>query len=409
MTASAYTGRLRKGFREALPYVIGACAVWLAWHVVQQPIIDRAPPQAAVRIAPASAVVLRRAAEAELLADRPDNARDLAGIALDRSPFDVRALRVYGLATSTLGDRARANEVLTLAGNLSLRDDPTHAWLIEQRLRQGNYASAFAHADTLARRRQELHPRVFQLFTAAAVEDPRAVPALARVLAARPPWRQPYLYGLNLSRRNTGVQANLAILLQRSANPLTTEELEQMYMYWLGDGRVEALRTVRDHLRRPPPTPVVANPTFEGGREEIAPFGWMMATGSGYVAEISQDPDRAGQSVLQVNYDGYSQADYLAQQLLMLTPGSYRLVLSSRTDAAPSDGLRLSWSVVCYENHQVLADVRPAASSAWRSEDASFAVPSAGCTAQWLRLNGRPEERRATVAASFDDILLTPN
>ena len=58
-------------------------------------------------------------------------------------------------------------------------------WLIERRLRQGNYVSAFAHADTLVRRRQDIQPEVFSLFTLAGVQDPqRSLPVTADLLAA---------------------------------------------------------------------------------------------------------------------------------------------------------------------------------------------------------------------------------
>src|SRR5690606_6261812 len=104
---------------------------------------------------------------------------------LRQSPFDVRALRVAGLVAARNGQDELANEVVTLAGNWSLRDDPAHAWLIEYRLRRGDDGSAFAHADTLVRRREDVRTQVFDLFTTAANSDPRSLPVLIDLLSVR--------------------------------------------------------------------------------------------------------------------------------------------------------------------------------------------------------------------------------
>ncbi|MGV8930453.1 MAG: tetratricopeptide repeat protein, partial [Brevundimonas sp.] len=150
---SASTPRRSAGAGDIVSFGLIVGAVVLGWQIALQPLMQRAPVEAAIRIAPTSPLVLRRAAEAELGADRNDNAAVLGREAFARSPFDVRALRVVGLTEARAGREDQADDILTLAGNWSLRDDPTHAWLVERRLRQGDYSSAFAHADTLVRRR----------------------------------------------------------------------------------------------------------------------------------------------------------------------------------------------------------------------------------------------------------------
>ncbi|HUH22823.1 MAG TPA: hypothetical protein VLZ51_02035, partial [Brevundimonas sp.] len=216
--------RPRRSVRDLAPYVLTVGAVWLGWQVVLQPVLQRGPPAIAVKAAPGSALVLRRAAETELLAAESDgadaathvdNAAFLAREALVRSPFDVRALRVIGLTEDRSGREDRADALLTLAGNWSLRDDPTHAWLVQHRLQRGDYASALAHADTLIRRRENLRPQVFRLFSTAAAQDPqRALPVVARLVAAHPPWRQAYLDSLYTSREGLQLAVNLAQSLE---------------------------------------------------------------------------------------------------------------------------------------------------------------------------------------------------
>ena len=150
--------RRGRGVQDVISYGLIAVAVVLAWQIILQPLSQRAPVETAIRLAPGSPLVLRRAAESELAAGRVDNAAALSREALSRSPFDVRALRVFGLTEARAGREDEADDILTLAGNWSLRDDPAHAWLVERRLRSGDYVSAFAHADTLVRRRQDLQP-----------------------------------------------------------------------------------------------------------------------------------------------------------------------------------------------------------------------------------------------------------
>ena len=205
---------------EYAPYALTIGAIWLGWQILLQPVIQRAPPELAVRVAPGSPLVLQRAAEAEFVAGekdddarRYDNAASLARDALALAPFNVRALRVVGLTEARAGREPIADEILTLAGNWSLRDDPAHAWLVEYRLRRGDYASSFAHADTLARRREDIRPQIFRLFTlAAATDTARALPEVARLLDARPPWRQSYFDSLYVSGEGLQVAANLAVL-----------------------------------------------------------------------------------------------------------------------------------------------------------------------------------------------------
>ena len=169
------------------PVVVAAGLIWLGWQVALVPLAARAPSEHAVRLSPGSAEVLARAAEGEMRAGDMEDAGYLARLSLSKAPFDVEALRVLAMSEAEAGRTDQADELMTLAGNWSLRDSAAHSWLIESRLRRGNYASAFAHADTLVRRRADLRPQVFNLFSTAAETDPRAGPYLASELADSPP------------------------------------------------------------------------------------------------------------------------------------------------------------------------------------------------------------------------------
>lgn len=395
---------------RVVPYVLTVGAVVLAWQIAIQPFMQRAPVEAAIRIAPGSPLVLRRAAEAELAAGRNDNAAELSRDALARSPFDVRALRVVGLTEARAGRLDDADQILTLAGNWSLRDDPAHAWLVEHRLRRGDYASAFAHADTLARRREDVQPQVFRLFTAAAAGDPqRVLPVLTGLLAAGPPWRSAYLTSLYATNEGLQVAASLAVLLQSSRAPLTTPELQQFYVHTMAKGQIAVLKAVRTRLNRPTSRTAVTNGGFDDPTAP-EPFQWSLIQKAGAAAEVSTDDADRSNPALRVEYDGYSAAN-MARQRVFLTPGRYRLRFNSRTEAGEPAG-RMAWALTCDPGGQSLLSasavtVAGARNRAWTPSIVDFSIPQ-GCPSQWLDLRGLALDRRAPMVVWFDQVAIAP-
>lgn len=394
---------------DIAPYVLTVVAVLLGWQVALQPLMQRAPVEAAVRLAPGSPLVLRRAAESELEAGRIENAAVLGRDALARSPFDVRALRVVGLTEARSGREDNADDILTLAGNWSLRDDPAHAWLVDRRLRRGDYASSFAHADTLVRRREDIQPQVFRLFTAAGSTDPqRSVPVLAGLLAARPPWRPAYLTSLNKTPQELQLAANLAILLQTSRAPLTNTELQQLYRSLLENNQFEAVRMVRERINRPQSDRSVTNSGFADASAP-EPFQWRLFQKAGIVTEIADDDVRPSNAALRLVYDGYA-TGFVMEQLTFLQPGTYRFRADVRIETGEPTA-RLAWTLTCASNGNSFASVPAgapkAAPNAWASLSGQVQVPNA-CPAQWLRLETRAADRRSPTVIWFDNVTVSP-
>lgn len=392
---------------EIAPYALTIGAVVLAWQIAIQPLVQRAPVGLALRLAPGSAQTLSRAAEAELAADRNDNAAELARRSLATAPFNVRALRVFGLTEARAGRVAHANEVLTLAGNWSLRDDPSHAWLIEHRLRRGDYASAFAHADTLARR-ERVWPELFSLFTTAAATDTaRALPVLARLLSNNPPWRSAYLTSLYETTDGLRVAGALAIVLERGAHPLNNTELEQLYVAFLGKGQIAAIQSIRTQLDRPPAATVT-----NGGFDDPAspqPFQWTLVQEAGAVADALPDDIRRDPA-LRVEYSGRQRAT-IARQQIFLAPGRYRFGSEFRIESGEPDG-QLTWSISCAAGIGTFLELPivgagVTAESGWRAMGQEFSVP-ADCTSQWLDLLGQPSLDRRSAVVWFDRISVAP-
>ena len=399
---------LRPGVGDLASYGLIIGAVLLAWQIAIQPLIQRAPVEMAVSLAPGSPLVLRRAAESELAAGRTENAASLSRDALVRSPFDVRALRVFGLTEARAGREDAADEILTLAGNWSLRDDPAHAWLVERRLRRGDYASSFAHADTLVRRREDIQPQVFRLFTVAGNADPaRSLPVVARLLAAKPPWRPAYLASLNLTPEGLQVAGNLAILLQAGQAPFSNQELQDLYGALSNAGGIQAIQTVRGRLNRPSLATLVTNSGFDEA-DHPGPFQWRLYEKAGITAEITADDLAPANPALRVVYDGYASGT-VAEQLVYLAPGSYRLTAAVRTESGnPAD--RLAWTLTCAtagggDKASTPAGARGASTDAWVTLSGRFEVP-ANCPAQWLRLETRAADRRDSTLVWYDRVRL---
>jgi hypothetical protein len=396
------SARAAGGARAWAPYVLTALLIWLGWQVVVGLLVQRAPVEAAIRVAPGSPAVLSRAAEAEMVAGRVDQARDLAEMALRASPFDVRALRILGLSIART-DEAAADPILTLAGNWSLRDDPSHAWLMQRRLRQGDYVGSFGHADALARRREDLRPGIFRYLATAAAEDPRAVPALLQRVAARPNWRGEFLEYLLATDNGPAVQAALAVGLNGRPGALSDTELEMIYVHWLRTGRIPGLVALRETTGRPAPA-LLVDGGFDGG-DGPQPFTWELLTSPGVIPTLSEDDSRERRNALFVQSDGFHAA-YVASQLLTLPPGSGTLSYSARLEAGESDP-RLRWTITCVETPVQLVTVAVPPATDWRRFRLDFIVPREGCTAQWLRLETTQGPRRTSIAAWVDDVAVT--
>jgi hypothetical protein len=280
--------------------------------------------------------------------------------------------------------------------------------LVERRLRRGDYASSFAHADTLARRREDIQPRIFQLFTAAGAADPqRSLPVVTRLLAARPPWRTAYLASLNQTPQGLQVAASLAVLLQAGRAPFTNEELQQFYSALLYAGGVESIQTIRGRLNRPPLETAVTNGGFEEA-DHPGPFQWRLYDEAGIAAEITADDLSPSNAALRVDYNGYASGT-VAEQLTYLPQGAYRFTAAVRSETG-DPAARLVWTLTCATGGGGKISIPTGAAvadNAWTNISGRFEIPSA-CLAQWLRLETRADDRRAPTAVWFDRIEISP-
>jgi hypothetical protein len=252
---------------------------------------------------------------------------------------------------------------------------------------------------------------VFALFTTAALADKRSLPALTKLLAENPPWRTAYFEHLYADADAAAIVAALVVNLEKTKAPMSTPELQRLYMEWTTTRRFAGLRFLRGALQRPPMSLTVANGDFQTpAQKQFYPFGWRADGGPGvFVAFVEEDaaPDNFA---LRVEYDGFSSTG-IAEQLVLLDAGAYTLSGSQKFEAATTES-HLEWNLTCAETGRQLARYKPTGVAdrdvgAWTSFSVKFDVPASQCSAQWLRLSPVPGAgRRRTLISWFDSIQL---
>ncbi len=390
---------------------ISALAVYLAWQICQTVIVDRLPPELALRLAPSSAIAIQRASEAAFTRDQFARSERLAKASLRTAPFSVRALRIVGLTTAESGNEAQADELLTLAGNWSLRDDASHAWLVDRRLRQGSYASAFAHAETLVRRRTGSSDNVLDLFITASMTDNRAIGPLKDMLERRPLWRGEFWSKLLGTPGSDDVLASIALSLHDTPGQMSSGELQLLYEKWLGEGRFEAIRFVSTNLSANTGVTVADGGFDTPADRQTLPVGWELGSSTGVSAEIATDLNNAENSALRTSYSGYG-GGFAARQLIFLRPG--RHTMRGRFSVEdPSAQPNLRATIRCAETRQDIADHSMSLGGdengqGWHAFSKDLIVPITSCSAQWLFFEPSSSELSSRTAVWLDDIQVSP-
>ena len=329
-------------------------------------------------IADMIALAHRRPAAADLaFADRVALYQPLSAL-----PYYIAA----GTRSSQAGTSARALNALALQRDPRLR--PSWAWMMADRAKANDAAAATRALIRLA----VLSPDAGPLWAVVVQvsSDPAARKEIKAEIARGAAWRDGYLANLSASQvdrsivfevlESSGKHApvtNVAPLPgvpddRRAflAQAIAQRDYDRAYLAW-----VQWL---------PAASQAAVGRVFDGdfkGAAALPPFAWELADGVGGTTAV--DP-AAG---LTLDYSG-SDGAVLAKQMVLLTPGRYRLLtqanfrpVSNENGAAP-----LSWTLACVADGKALNDVAvPLDGSAKRVAGAPFDV-AAGCDAQLLSL-----------------------
>lgn len=306
-----------------------------------------------------------------------------------REPLAPEPFLVRGVQASLRGDSAAAERAFEAAQWRDPRSLSAAYFLADRYFRSGDMSRGLREAAALAR----LAPGgggVAVPYLAQYAESPANWPALRELFQADPQLYAPVLSALASNART--VPAALAL-----ANPHETGKPQWLinlvytlvqagdypraYAAWLrlADGRARPGELVHDSAFHDSNTP--------------PPFNWQLTSSTVGLAERQ----RGGR--LHILFYG-TEDGTLANQLLLLQPGPYRMSMGLIGD--PARAHALTWSVWCDKAPQPLASVTldVAAARGWQ-----FTVP-AGCSAQWLKLSGTSADMPQQVELSIGGMTL---
>ncbi len=340
--------------------------------------------------------------------------RRRAEMVLAQEPLNARALRILGQLADAQGDEVRAAKLMRAAADHSLAESVAVYWMLEKSLGAKDYAQTLSYADILLRKRPQLMVHVVPaLGQMAESADKNAVTALEAALTQNPPWRRSFFGNLPRGISDARTPLNLLLSLKDGPAPPTTAELgaylkflisrklyELAYYTWLQFLPADQLGRIG----------YLDNAGFESEPSGL-PFDWVIAQGAGATIDIAALPDTADAHALLLDL-GPGRANFRGvTQLLMLTPGSYRLKGKLKGESRGKRGLQ--WSVTCAGSRQPPIGESPmfvGVSITWSEFDFTFTVPHAGCRAQELRLAlaaRSASEQLVSGSVWYDDLQIT--
>lgn len=406
---SASRRRERRGQRRPFRDTIGFAVVFLAAALLAWQIVAVAKARSLAQEAPEEAVSWRPSDPRALgyLAERafldasasgapPEAARAYARRALNAGPLEVRALRVLAWVADEEGEERRARRLMTLAASRSQRDESSHLWMFHDRLKARDFAAAFAHGDALMQHR-ETYQEVAVLMAAAAGADEAAAKALSERLQSGPAWRGRFVRELTASQ-DPDVTLSILLSVKEAGSAILPEEAAFVA------GRLISERRPREAylawvLLLPPSGYDVLGNVYNGGFDGppgSGPFAWTLQHPTTIIA---QAPGRKGQALSARPVTDREQS--LARQMLVLSPGPYRLSLDSRLDGLSEGGME--WRLSCAGDRTgALARLSVKKSDDWTHRTTTFTVP-VDCGVQLIELRTEAGGG-ASVWGWFDDI-----
>jgi hypothetical protein len=300
-----------------------------------------------------------------------------------KDPLAPEPFLVRGVQAQLTGDPLLARQAFAAAEQRDPRSLPARYFLAEDAVRRGDTANGLREIVILARLApygaSSLAP-----YLATYALDRSTWPRLRTVFRKNPDLASETLTAL--AKDPAHADAVLALAQQRNPH---SQWVPTLLASLVEAGQYQKARTVWAGVSRVrlDPRVLVFDPDFSRPGPP-APFNWALTSSTVGLAE------RRPGGGLHVIY--YGQDDgVLASQLLVLSPGTYRLTMSTSGDVAGTESLQ--WKLVCASSKQEIAATPFAgASRGW-----SFAVGD-GCGAQQLQLTGSssdmPRQVDVTVA-----------
>lgn len=359
------------------------------------------PRLLAISATPSHPDAASRWAQALLVAGRSADAARLARSVVRVDPTNDGAVRVLGLATEQLGDRAQGTRIMRQAASLGWRDTPTQLWVLRDAAVRDDAVTVIQRADALARRGRSsaLTRGVFL----AALNEPRLRAALAESLGSAPVWRPAFFADVRQRLPAQSAPGMAALLDGMRARGYAVTQAEWLnFIDRLVDlGQVTQARATWVQAFGISPDELATVP-FDGDFTRVAErssdvpasqFEWIL------------NPDLAGAitftgprgTALAIPAEPMGHATILSQTLL-LRPGAHALSSKVNGNAAMAAA---AWTIACLPSGRAVPRRLPRGTDDEISA-MSFDIPEQGCAAQKLTLRSR--DRLGGQAVAIDRV-----
>jgi hypothetical protein len=315
--------------------------------------------------------------------------RAMAEAALAADPINARALRILGQLADRSHDETRAWQFMQTSARFSMNESLAVAWLVDKSFEKKDYTAALHYADVLLRTRPQLINYAIPTLAQIA-ENNEASGELKKLLADNPPWRGGFFATLPASVSDARMPLELLAAVKESPNPPTADDLRGYlnflighkfyalaYYAWLQFLPAEQLNSLGS----------LFNGSFETAPSGL-PFDWIVTPGVGVSIDFAPAPGQERGRALVISFE-QGRVDFRGiTQLVMLAPGKYQFLGKYTGEITGQRGLK--WRVVCADRPtEPIGESGMVAgrSPTWKTIEFAFAVPSADCAAQYLRLD----------------------
>jgi tetratricopeptide (TPR) repeat protein len=376
------TSSRRAGGAGAVTVALGAVFLAVtAYLTLREAVIPGGGPAE-----PPSVEALRKLSPGEL-----DDAFRAAQRAYAHDPLDAEALIALSRLAEARGDAEAAARLKLMAGELQPRATAVQAEALAILLARRDFDGAMTRLDGLIRARPQQAGVLFDL-AAEIARDTEGRNAVARKLAARPPWRPSFL-AHTVARGNPGTAQRIIAELRALGTPADADELALLIERYMRDGAVDkAYATWLSSLS--PAELQQVRLVYDGGFSQAVRnlrFDWTVTPAKGLSHRMFPRNTASMDQSLQLDFQGVEGSFANLSQVLRLKPGRYRLTGEARFDGFQSPS-GVVFRLHCMKAGQLapLDETAPLPqSSQWMAFERGFTVPAADCPDQLLRLESR--------------------
>jgi hypothetical protein len=377
-TGNESTVRLRLLQGAYLPFIFLLGAV-LFYFVINQHVSKPGPFSSLLEI--------KAAADKLSIAERGGTIRRLEG-ELVSEPLDSSVLKKLAIYWNASGDGTRSDALALIAARNSLRDVESQALALDISLRKQDYAQSVRILDAVLRTQGKSQATLFPLLGTFAA-NPGALPALAEVLGANPPWRANFMIDLARSSENANVPFQVLAMLKGTASPPQANEVRALIVRLLADRNYDRAYYVwLDNL--PAQDLKKVGLVFDGGFESSSHdliFDWTFRERKNVDVRVISKRSSQADNALRIDFAKNSSPFSDVSQTLYLTAGNYRLEGEVKTENLQNER-GLLWKIHCVNEAKQFLVATPwhNGTSGWSSFKVDFSIPADSCVMQRLVL-----------------------